>query len=191
MADVYEASVHPDVLRRAARSSRDLVRRHSGHRWRTLFLPRDRGSTAARTHGGFAPSSPAQQAPEAGGAHRLWNEFFFSAPQLRRILLDGTDRSPEIAVNAWETVILTGFHSLGGEAGLQALYKFLEKDTPLPRQHLRATRYGGRPAYQHQVRSHVSNLCDSGDLRRVERGRYAITQRGRARLQRTASELRV
>ena len=87
-------------------------------------------------------------------------------PQLMRKSLGCTDELPEVTVNAWEIVVLAGFHSLGGEADLQALYRFLKNDTPLPQQHLRSTRYGGRPAYQHQVRSHVSHLCKSGDLRR-------------------------
>jgi ribosomal protein S19E (S16A) len=93
------------------------------------------------------------------------------------------------AMNRWEIVILTGFHSLGGQADLQGLYGFLEKETPMPKQHLRSTQYGGRPAYQHQVRSHVSNLVQSGALRRVERGRYALTPLGRERLQQAANEL--
>jgi hypothetical protein len=63
------------------------------------------------------------------------------------------------------------------------LRRFIE----LTPEHLRETEWGGRPAYHHQVRSHVSNLCQPADLRRVSRGQYEITSRGRDRISRHAA----
>ncbi|MGH7410329.1 MAG: hypothetical protein ACREJ6_04615 [Candidatus Methylomirabilis sp.] len=85
-------------------------------------------------------------------------------------------------MNTWEIEILNSVNQLGGEADLRQIYGRLEKNIRLGRDHLRPTRWGGRPAYQHQVRSHISNLCETGQLRWVSRGRYAITAAGRPRL---------
>ena len=49
-------------------------------------------------------------------------------------------------------------------------------------ENLRKTNYGGRPAYQHQVRSHLTNLTQSGDLKKLDRGVYSITAAGRKRI---------
>jgi len=92
-------------------------------------------------------------------------------------------------MNAWEVVILSAFHALGGSADLQSIYVYLERHASMRPHHTRHTKWGGRPAYQHQVRSHVVNLCQTGDLRRVARGHYAITRNGRARLSNTAAAL--
>lgn len=92
-------------------------------------------------------------------------------------------------MNNWEVIVLTGFHSLGGEADLRQLYGYLENSVPLRPHHLQVTKYGGRPAYQHQVRSHVINLYQTCDLQRTARGRYALTKKGRSRLQQVANTL--
>ena len=90
-------------------------------------------------------------------------------------------------MNSWEVNLLSAFDALGGEADLQAVYVYLERHAPMRAHHKQQTKWGGRPAYQHQVRSHVVNLFQSGQLRRIARGRYAITPLGRAR-QRDSAE---
>jgi hypothetical protein len=87
-------------------------------------------------------------------------------------------------MNVWELAILRILMSLGGTASLQQSCRSLEKGTfiRLTEDDLRDTRWQGRPAYQHQVRSHVSNRCQVGDMTKVSRGVYAITEKGRRRL---------
>lgn len=86
-------------------------------------------------------------------------------------------------MNSWELAILRAVQRLRGEADLPRLYAELPTLVTLTPEHLRETIWGGRPAYQHQVRSHISNLCEAGDLRRVGRGRYRITERGLKRIE--------
>jgi len=64
------------------------------------------------------------------------------------------------------------------------IYKAIEGGQfySLTLEQLRETKYGGRPAYQHEVRSYLSNLVQSGDIQRISRGNYRITQKGRSRL---------
>jgi predicted transcriptional regulator len=38
------------------------------------------------------------------------------------------------------------------------------------------------PAYVHQVRSHITNLFQSGDLKKVQRGEYCLTAKGKNRI---------
>lgn len=42
---------------------------------------------------------------------------------------------------------------------------------------------GTRPMYQHETRSSLSNLVEKGDLVRVDRGVYIVTEKGKQRLQ--------
>jgi hypothetical protein len=85
-------------------------------------------------------------------------------------------------VNAWEVVLLSAFRALGGSAELRDIYLYLERHALMRPHHTRPTKWGGRPAYQHQVRSHVVNLMQAGDLTRLARGHYVLTPKGRARL---------
>jgi hypothetical protein len=78
--------------------------------------------------------------------------------------------------------ILQAIGKLGGSACLQQIYAQIENDEPLSSEHLRTTNHGGRPAYQHQVRSHVSNMCQNGDLSWIKRGCYSLTPRGQQRI---------
>lgn len=87
-------------------------------------------------------------------------------------------------MSEWEDAILDAVASAGGEADLSHIYSTLQGTMQLTKQHLRATQWGGRPAYQHQVRSHITNLCQAGALRWVSRGRYALTPGGRTRVRR-------
>jgi hypothetical protein len=85
-------------------------------------------------------------------------------------------------MNIWEVAILTCINSLHGEADLQEIYKHIGNFIILEKRHLEETRYGGRPAYQHQVRSHITNLCQAGDLIRISIGRYSLTKKGQKRI---------
>ena len=80
----------------------------------------------------------------------------------------------------WQAVILKIIFSLGGTTDTQAIYRELEKGKfiTLTTEHLRATVYGGRPAYQHSTRSHIANLTKSGYLNRRSRGVYKLTDDG-------------
>lgn len=62
---------------------------------------------------------------------------------------------------------------------LQDIYETLEGLYPLDESDLRETVHGGRTAYQHVVRSIVSNLVQKGDLERLGRGQYSLTAQGR------------
>jgi len=91
-------------------------------------------------------------------------------------------------MNVWEIAILRIIKAKGGQATTQEIYSELEsgKFLTLTADDLRVTIYGGRPAYQHQVRSHLSNLRQSGDLKWVSRGKYSLTKKGRRRIQDSA-----
>lgn len=78
-------------------------------------------------------------------------------------------------MHGWENLIFQAFAFLGGTASLQDIYCYLEKSGALTEADMRSTRHGGRPAYQHGVRSYVSNLHEAGKLTRVSRGRYRLT----------------
>ena len=85
-------------------------------------------------------------------------------------------------MNTWEIAILKSIKQLGGKAGYPEIFKELPKFIELTEKHRRITKWGGRPAFQHQVRSHITNLCQSGDLNRVARGRYSLTLSGITRI---------
>lgn len=76
----------------------------------------------------------------------------------------------------WEGVIHHTIESLGGEADLQEIYDKLHDFIDLTEWHLRVTKWGGRPAYHHIVRSYVTNMCQSGLLHRTSRGHYKIAE---------------
>ncbi len=76
----------------------------------------------------------------------------------------------------WEGVIYHCIESLGGEACLQEIYEELPNFIDLTQSHLRPTKWGGRPAYHHIVRSFISNMCQCGLLHKTSRGYYKITE---------------
>ncbi len=88
-------------------------------------------------------------------------------------------------MNVWEIAILKSIDYRGGEADTQQIYTDMESGAfiALNENDLRTTKYGGRPAYQHQVRSHLSNLTQAGDIQKVSRGVYSITAKGMKRIQ--------
>lgn len=87
-------------------------------------------------------------------------------------------------MNIWETAILKSVNSVGGTATTREIYTELESGRfiKLSTNDLKITQWGGRPSYQHQVRSHLSNLVQSGDLERVSRGVYLLTSYGKSRV---------
>jgi hypothetical protein len=85
-------------------------------------------------------------------------------------------------MNVWELAILQSVNLLGGEGDLQEIYRTLPRFIQLTPVHLAPTKWGGRPAYEHQVRSHVTNLRQAGELAWKARGRYALTTIGRQRI---------
>ena len=81
----------------------------------------------------------------------------------------------------WGFAILEAIHSLGSEASLSEVYSVLEQHFPLTGQDQKETIYSRRPAYQHQVRNHISNLCQHGSLVRQRRGHYSLSHQGTQR----------
>jgi len=81
----------------------------------------------------------------------------------------------------WQYAIREILSHSQGEADLKDIYHILEHNFSLDSSDTRETRFGGRPAYQHVVRSVMSNLKKSGDVAWVRRGRYRLTDQGRAR----------
>jgi hypothetical protein len=89
-------------------------------------------------------------------------------------------------MNTWELAILRTIAEAGGELDLQGIYRGVGGFIRLSGEHLQLTAWSGRPAYHHQVRSHISNLCQVTQLRSVARARYVITSAGRSRISHTS-----
>ena len=86
-------------------------------------------------------------------------------------------------MNNWEIAILKVIKSFNGEAELQQIYNKIPDFIQLTEEHLRINpMYGNRPNYTHQVRSHISNLCQAGELIRRLRGFYILTESGLRRI---------
>lgn len=85
----------------------------------------------------------------------------------------------------WEYFILRCIDLLGGGAYLKQIYKKIPEVIDLTEDHLKE-QYG-RPAYQNQIRSHIANLCQSGNLDKISRGEYSLTEKGRKKLLREKS----
>jgi len=82
----------------------------------------------------------------------------------------------------WEIAILKSFHQCGGHSNLRRIYNTVGSFIRLTSDHLRDTRFGGRAAYEHIVRSYVSNLCEAGYLDRTNHGEYSLTIAGKAKI---------
>ena len=80
----------------------------------------------------------------------------------------------------WQYTIREILTHARGEADLKDVYRSLEDNFPLDSDDTKETRFGDRPAYQHVVRSVMSNLKKRGDVVWVSRGRYRLTDQGRA-----------
>lgn len=89
----------------------------------------------------------------------------------------------------WEYSILQCIDSLGGKAYLDQIYKEISEFIELTKEHWKE-QYG-RPTYQNQIRSHIANLCQSGNLDKISRGEYSLTEKGKEKLLREKSIERI
>jgi hypothetical protein len=89
----------------------------------------------------------------------------------------------EIARGDWEIAILMGVKDIGKEAMLQQIYRKIGNYIELSPKHIEGIQYGGRPVFQHEIRSFISNLCESGCLIRLDRGLYSITEKCEKRIE--------
>jgi len=97
--------------------------------------------------------------------------------------------SPQPGLNLpWAKAILMCVKGLGGKASLRQVYADIAKYRTFSVGHRKQTVWGRRPAFQHEVRSFISGLVESGTLRRVSRGVYEITQHGEEDLARAGLE---
>ncbi len=83
-------------------------------------------------------------------------------------------------MNIWESTILEIVSSNNGVASLQFIYSKIPLHIDLTDHHLEIKFKA--PRYHHQTRAHIDDLLDSGDLIRVGRGQYSITEKGKRRL---------
>ncbi len=77
-------------------------------------------------------------------------------------------------VSFWKTCIVEGLRSLGGEADMVDIYKWVESMDWLGKKDMEDSGYGGRPGYQHALRSYASMMVKKGELVRVSRGRFRL-----------------
>ena len=70
--------------------------------------------------------------------------------------------------------IVEALEALGGRAELSEIYRWLESHGQLTSQDLQETRYGGRPNFQHIIRSTVSRMVAAHLVVRVGRGEYRL-----------------
>ncbi len=81
----------------------------------------------------------------------------------------------------WEDATLKSYLENGGRTSNREVYERIGQFVHLGASHLAPTAYGGRPAYEHAVRSYIANLCQEGFLRKVQRGLHELTAKGKAR----------
>jgi hypothetical protein len=80
----------------------------------------------------------------------------------------------------WRLAVLKSYALCpNGLASNQDIYDKVRQFKALKASHLRP-QWGNRPAYHNQVRSHISDLCDSGDLVPVDEGLHRLTAKGTA-----------
>ena len=88
----------------------------------------------------------------------------------------------------WSDAIIVCLKDLGGRGGLQQIYSRISRYISLKLTHQKETRWGGRPAFQHQVRSYISNLVKDGTLRKASRGVYELTSKAQDSLSRRVGD---
>jgi uncharacterized NAD(P)/FAD-binding protein YdhS len=82
----------------------------------------------------------------------------------------------------WETDILRSFADHpNGCATDEEIYEAIRKYRRLTSSHLRFA-HGHKHAYHNDVRSHISNLVQKGDLEVLGKGLHRITPQGRRRI---------
>ena len=123
---------------------------------------------------------------------RLDAELKAKAELLRRLAAEQGGPSPMAVAEArrpaegqtWSQAILMCVQDLGGKASLRQVYAGIGQYVALSSRHNKETTWGRRPAYQHEVRSFISGLVTSGQVRRVSRGVYEMTREGEQALAR-------
>ncbi len=80
----------------------------------------------------------------------------------------------------WEVAILKCMDSFGGKAYLKQIYIKIDDFIELKEEHFK--KQYGRPAFQHQVRSHIANLCQADEVINLSRGYYSLTEKGKTRI---------
>lgn len=78
----------------------------------------------------------------------------------------------------WEEAVLLTFAHHGGIAPNWKVYRDVEKFRSLSERNLRRPAYGNRFAYENDLRSHIANLCDKGELKLIKRGLHELTPDG-------------
>jgi hypothetical protein len=82
----------------------------------------------------------------------------------------------------WQEAILMSYAQFPeGRAINQDIYRTVGRFKALTASHMRP-QWDGRPAFQHQVRSHISDLCDRGDLIALGVDLHQITPQGKKRV---------
>jgi hypothetical protein len=81
----------------------------------------------------------------------------------------------------WEISILKCYKFFGGRCYNKDIYEKIKDYVELKEEHLK--KQYGRPAYCNQIRKHIANLCESGDLRKIDDGYHEITEKGLNRLE--------
>ena len=74
----------------------------------------------------------------------------------------------------WETAIINTIKFCGGEVSNKQIYENIGRYKVLSSEQIKETQWGGRPAYQHTIRTSLSNLVTKGLIERKSRGRYKI-----------------
>jgi len=84
----------------------------------------------------------------------------------------------------WEYNILRCIDSLSGEACLGDIYDEIGKFVDLTEEHRRYDHRWKEPAYHIQIRRHIKNLRQKGELEWVSKGCYSLREEGQERLMR-------
>ncbi len=77
----------------------------------------------------------------------------------------------------WKTAILRTIQSIGGIVSNKQLYDNINKFKSLTSHQSRETEWGDRPAFQHTIRTYLSNLVKKGLIEKVSRGRHQLTEK--------------
>jgi len=77
----------------------------------------------------------------------------------------------------WENAILRTIEFIGGNVSNKQIYDNVSKFKSLSRNQLRETEWGDRPAFQHTIRTYLSNLVKTKLIERVSRGVYRLTEK--------------
>jgi hypothetical protein len=74
----------------------------------------------------------------------------------------------------WQKEITDALRNLRGTVSLGDIYKWLENHGNLTEEELSASPYGGRPWFQHSIRSTCSNMARTGKIQHIGSGLYRL-----------------